>query len=378
MKLNVLVVDDSALYRQLVRNVLRNVPGVEVVGVACSGHEALEKIAELKPHLLTLDVQMPGMTGVELLFEMNKTGLPVKAVMLSSLTSEGAQVTTDALLAGAFDFIQKPSSSDANANRIQLEALLTEKIEAFRESLNTTLPRACAESASRDCESIEKSSPRSSGTAQVGKGSLRATRSASPQRIDAVLIGTSTGGPIALREVIPKLPNSLGVPVLIVQHMPPKYTKSLAVRLNESSSMEVHEAQSGMIVEPNHVYIAPGGFHMGLGRQRGMIVIETNQDPPEHNCRPAVDYLFRSAADVYAGHLLAVILTGMGRDGTEGCRRIKQKGGTVIAQHPEGCVVYGMPKVIVEEELADRVVPLEKIASWIVRVVEENRKAMAT
>ena len=178
---------------------------------------------------------------------------------------------------------------------------------------------------------------------------------------------------MALREVIPKLPKTLGVPVFVVQHMPPKYTQSLAIRIGEVSQLPVHEAEDGMKVEANHVYIAQGGLHMGLERVHRTPVIRTSDLPHEHNCRPAVDFTFRAACNIYAGNLLGVILTGMGRDGTEGCRMIKQLGGSVLAQHPDGCTVYGMPKVVVEEQLADRVVPLEKIASWIVRIVEKSR-----
>lgn len=353
----ILIVDDSALYRQLVKNVLRTIPDVEVVGAACTGSEALEKISELHPQLLTLDVQMPDMNGLELLREIKKRKLKVKAIMLSSLTAEGTQTTTDALLAGAFDFIQKPNSHCANTNRQQLETLLAEKIDAFRESSKASLPRRASTATAVKPKPVEPQGiPEERG-----------------RRVSAVLIGTSTGGPIALREVLPKLPRDLGVPVLVVQHMPPKYTATLAARLNEVSQLPVCEAANGMLVEPNRIYIAPGGLHMAVESKDGRTFIRTTDDPPEHNIRPAVDYLFRSAADVYAGNLLGIILTGMGRDGAEGCRRIKQQGGTILAQHPEGCVVYGMPKVIVEENLADRVVPLEKIASWIVRLVEANR-----
>ncbi len=291
MSLRVLVVDDSALYRQLVRNVLRNVPDVEVVGIASSGVEALERIPQLQPQLLTLDVQMPGMSGLELLGEIKKKRLPVKAVMLSSLTSEGAQVTTDSLLAGAFDFIQKPSGPDANANRSLLELLLAEKINAFRESLNTSLPRPIAPVAAQPQSAGGEMPADSTVKAGVGTPGISNSRC-----INAVLIGTSTGGPIALREVIPKLPASLGVPVFVVQHMPPGYTKSLASRINEASALPVHEAGNAMPVQSGHVYIAPGGLHMGFESQRGKIVIQTTEDPPEHNCRPAVDYMFRSAA----------------------------------------------------------------------------------
>jgi two-component system chemotaxis response regulator CheB len=358
MNLRVLVVDDSALYRQLVKNVLRDIPGVDVVGVANSGTDALSRLVELEPHLLTLDVQMPDMSGLELLRELKHRRSPVKAIMLSSLTAQGARVTTDALLAGAFDFIQKPSNSDAQANRDMLVEALTEKLDAFRASIQAKLPN----------QRTRRADPPANATAPE-----LPVETDSP-RIQAVVIGTSTGGPVALREVLPRLPSNLGVPVFVVQHMPASFTKSLADRICEASKLPVVEASPGMQVESNRVYIAPGGFHLRLHLQgRGQIVIDTNTDPPEHNCRPAVDYLFRSAADVYGGKVLAVVLTGMGRDGTEGCRRIKALGGKVLAQHPEGCTVYGMPKAVIEERLADRVAPLEKIASWIVRTLEADQ-----
>jgi two-component system chemotaxis response regulator CheB len=372
MNVRVVVVDDSALYRQLVMNVLRNIPEVEVVGLACSGKQALEKIAELQPDLLTLDVQMPDMNGLEVLHEIKKRRLPVKAIMLSSLTAHGAQVTTDALLAGAFDFVQKPSSSDANTNRLQLEELLTEKLCAFQQSRTITMPTRKATVTAPTKTRPLNFSPSLGKAAQVSDNSESNDRIRN-NRIDAVVIGTSTGGPMALREVIPRLPATLGVPVFVVQHIPPNYTQSLAARLGEVSKLRVQEAANGIKVERNHVYIAPGGLQLGLELENGYPVIRTSMDPPEHNCRPAVDYTLRAAANVYAGKLLGVILTGMGRDGTEGCRLIKQLGGCVLAQHPDGCTVYGMPKVVVEEQLADRVVPIEKMASWIARLVENSR-----
>jgi len=371
MKLKVMVVDDSALYRQLVKNVLRNIADVDVIGLACTGKEALEKIPQLQPDLLTLDVQMPDMNGLELLREIKQRRLPVKAIMLSSLTAHGARVTMDALLAGAFDFIQKPNSPDANTNRMQLEGLLADKISAFQQSRNVFMPTRKSDAvASETTKTLSEDAP--DRPAQTGNESVPKPERKSG-RIDAVLIGTSTGGPIALREVIPKLPSDLGVPVFVVQHMPPKYTHSLAARIGEASQLVVHEAANGMNVEPNHVYIAPGGLHMGIQLTGGKPVIRTSDDPPEHNCRPAVDYTFRAACNIYSGNLLGVILTGMGRDGTEGCRLIKQLGGSVLAQHPDGCIVYGMPKVVVEEQLADRVAPIDRIASWIVRMVERSR-----
>jgi two-component system chemotaxis response regulator CheB len=251
--LKVLVVDDSALYRQLVKNILRNIPNVEVVGMACTGVEALAKIVELQPHLLTLDVQMPDMNGLELLIEIKKRRINVKTIMVSGLTAQGAQVTTDALLAGAFDAIQKPNSSDAEDNRTLLTSLLSEKISAFLESRNASMPK-------RNAVSSEAKPTRSSedelvaSKPDIGNRSSSASDGVAVRRIDAVVIGTSTGGPVALRELIPRLPASIGVPVFVVQHMPQGYTKSLAARIDEISLIPVREAAHGMIVEPNQAF----------------------------------------------------------------------------------------------------------------------------
>ena len=345
--LRILVVDDSALYRQLVKNVLRDCPDVEVVGVAKGGEEALELVQSLAPDLLTLDVRMPGMDGIEVLRELRRRRSPTKALMLSSLTANGAKVTTDALLEGAFDFILKPSSFDAAANRRALHEALVEKIDALR--LSGIKPAAAARS-------------------RGGDGDIQAT-----DRFEAVLIGTSTGGPAALREVLPAFPEDFPLPVLVVQHMPAQYTHSLAERLNEISPLEVVEGCDGMTLESGWAYIAPGGRHMKVNRHAGKLILQITDDPPENGCRPAVDVLFRSAGQAFNGKVIAVIMTGMGRDGVEGCRSLKPQGAFIIAEHADTCVVYGMPKAVAEERLADCVVPLDRIASNVVRRVKRRK-----
>jgi two-component system chemotaxis response regulator CheB len=372
MTIKVMIVDDSALYRQLVKNVLRELEDVEIVGIASTGKDAIERIPELHPDLLTLDVQMPQMNGLQVLDEIKRRRLPVKAIMLSSLTTHGAQVTTDALLAGAFDFIQKPNGPNANENRTLLGEMLSEKIKAFQQNQKTMMPSRRSPPDSSFVAPLTVPKGQFSESLNAAVGTLT-RKPSSRQRIEAVVIGTSTGGPVALREVIPKLPKTLSVPVFIVQHMPPKYTRSLADRLGESSQIPIDEAVHGMKVEAGHAYLAQGGLHMGLEMRHLRLSITTPNDPPEHNCRPAVDYTIRAVGEMYKGNVLAVILTGMGRDGTEGCRQLKQMGGTVLAQHPYGCTVYGMPKSVVEENLADRVIPLEKMAAWIVRLVEKSQ-----
>jgi two-component system chemotaxis response regulator CheB len=356
-KLRLLIVDDTALYRQMIRNVLREIPEVEVVGVAKTGSEALELIEQFDPDLITLDVQMPGMSGIEVLRELKSRKARTKAIMISSLTGTGARVTMDALLEGAFDFMLKPNSSDAEANRKSLLESLSEKLSTFRSSSIHRLRRKLA---SRASDVIL--------TPPVTESSEMPST-----RFEAIVIGTSTGGPVALREVIPMLPADLPIPVLIVQHMPPKYTQSLSDRLNDVSRIRVHEASDGILAEPGHAYLAPGGQQMKILPRSGSPMIRITDDPPEHGCRPTVDYLFRSAAETFNGKVLAVVLTGMGRDGVEGCRLIKRRGGYVITQHANGCTVYGMPKAVFDEGLSDRVIPLELIASAVAKTIRQSR-----
>ncbi len=350
----VLVVDDSALYRQSIQNVLRDVDGVEIIGLAKNGLEALEKIGQLDPDLLTLDVQMPDMDGIAVLAEIKRRKLRTGAIMVSSHTSEGAQVTTDALMQGAFDFILKPSSGDPGANRACLKQELVEKILAFRDAAVSRGPVAPAPSAQDTVTGLSLLIPESA--------------------CQAIVIGTSTGGPEALRLVLPRLSDELQVPVFVVQHMPSRYTTTLARRLDEFCSAEVVEAGDGMQAMAGRIMIAPGGQQMKLLKDGERLLTCVTDDPPEHGVRPAVDYLLRSAAAVLEGNLLAVIMTGMGRDGLAGCRELKQAGGFVFAQSSEDCTVYGMPKAVIEADLADRILPLGKIAPAIMRHVKRSRR----
>jgi two-component system chemotaxis response regulator CheB len=352
----ILIVDDSALYRQFIHNVLREVAEALVVGIAKNGVEALEKIVELDPDLLTLDVRMPDMDGIQVLLEIKRRRLRPKAIMVSSLTTDGAQVTTDALLEGAFDFILKPSGGDSVANRQQLRDALEKKISAFRE---TSGRRARSISRLREMgtDEVMDAAPAPDGVCQ------------------AVILGTSTGGPEALKVVLPKLPAALPVPMLVVQHMPAQFTQSLASRLDEICPLNVIEARDQSEAVAGQIVIAPGGKQMKVERAGGDLLVRVNDDPPENSVRPSVDYLLRSVADAVCGHALAVIMTGMGRDGLAGCKRLKQAGGYVFAQTQDDCVVYGMPKAVIEENLADRALPLGKIAPAIVRHLNRSRRS---
>jgi two-component system chemotaxis response regulator CheB len=350
------VVDDSALYRQSIQNVLRGVDGADSVGSAKNGVDALEKIERLDPDLLTLDVQMPDMNGIELLREIKRRRLRPKAIMVSSFTAAGAQVTTDALMEGAFDFILKPSGNDSQTNRQQLQDELQQKIFAYRES------------------SGDAGSHRHTARQRVDADELIDTVPAPRSPCLAVILGTSTGGPVALKAVLPKLPADLPIPVLVIQHMPPTYTHSLASRLDSICELEVVEATDTMEAIAGRVIIAAGGKHMKLISRGDQLLVRVTDDPLENGVRPSVDYTLRSAVDALDGNALAVIMTGMGRDGLEGCRALKQAGGYVFAQNQSDCVVYGMPKAVIEQQLADRTLPLGKLAPGIVRHIKRSRR----
>lgn len=367
--LRVLVVDDTIVYRKAVSDIVKEIPGVELAGVAHNGKIALAKIATLKPDILTLDIEMPEMNGIEVLMELQKNYPGVGAIMLSTLTAEGSQMTLRALELGAFDFILKPQSKNQIDGKKELRSLLEPMLKAF------------AKSRYAPSSLLAKARMGATSSAATHKAALSPALSrpmvpvkASAQRrgkSEIVVIGISTGGPNALNQMLPQLPGDLGVPVLIVQHMPPVFTKSLAASLDKKCALTVKEAVNGENILPNMVYIAPGGKQMkltagtdGLNRR-----IKITDDPPENSCRPSVDYLFRSVADYYVGRTTAVIMTGMGSDGTQGLGILKQKAAYTIGQDEASCVVYGMPKAPAEMGYLDTIVPLHKIAAEIVASV---------
>lgn len=343
----VVVVDDSALFRTMLRNVLAEIPGCTVIASVADGKTAVDKIAELSPDLVTLDVEMPELSGIDVLRELKKRRISPKVIMVSRFTEAGAQVTTDALIEGAFDFIRKPSGSNPVENKASLRAALEERIAALRETAPDSLDSSFAD---------ERTS-----TSTLAAGG-----------VEAVVIGCSTGGPDALARLIPDLPANFPVPVFVVQHMPERFTASLAARLNEASELEVVEAADGMRVTAGQVVIARGGRHLEIERRSSTsVVVRLTDAPHEHSCRPAVDYTLRSAVNVFGGQLLIVILTGMGRDGLAGCELARSRGSRVLAQHADGCTVYGMPKAVIQAGYADSVVKLPRMANAITRLMNE-------
>ena len=334
--------------RKTISMMLDGDPEIEVVATARDGVEACEKVAELRPDVVTLDIEMPRMDGLTALRKIMASN-PVPVLMVSSLTREGAAATMEALQAGALDFVPKESSGAMLAiNRIREE--LVGKVKAVARSKHVLARHQTMRPASR---------PRP----RLRLGNHR-----------VLLIGTSTGGPFALQQIVPRLPAEFPLPVLIVQHMPPHFTKSLADRLNSISPLNVREASAGDVVRPGEVLIAPGGRHMTFER-RGDDVVVVTPLVPETLHRPSVDVMFDSACQVIGGRPLGVVMTGMGRDGREGSRTIKERGGTVIAQDEESSVVFGMPRAVIEAGLADVVAPLDDIAPLCVEGVM-NRLAL--
>jgi two-component system, chemotaxis family, protein-glutamate methylesterase/glutaminase len=366
----VLVADDAVLFRRLLADVLASLPGVEVVGSAINGRMALKKIQELKPDLLTLDIEMPEMDGLAVLDALLENGKQaVEVIVVSALSRRGGELTMRALEKGAFDFITKPDSATAEQGRAALLRELTPRVRAVANRLEI---RAIlrGKSAPARPEAAIASPTTSAPDARLDGIAARMERLSNPAKPEMVLIGVSTGGPLALAQLLPAIPGDIGVPILVVQHMPPIFTRSLAESLAAKCALGVREAVEGESPAPNTVYIAPGGRQMRLGTgAENQPVLEMTDDPPENNCRPAVDYLFRSAAHHFPGRAMAVILTGMGNDGTLGLRLLKRHGCFVIAQDEASCVVYGMPKAAVDAGVTDVVLPLKSIAGRITAAV---------
>lgn len=350
-QVRVLVVDDSAFMRKILTDLLQSDPSLTVVGTARDGMDGVEKALSLKPDVITLDIEMPKLDGYGALREiMNKRPTPV--VMVSSLTREGAEATVRSLAMGAVDFVAKPSGS------ISLNMHVTrDELVAKVKNASTATPRY--RRVLGDLPPIRREP----------KAENRVLPEAGPLPRQVVMIGCSTGGPGALHQVIPKLPADLNAGVLIVQHMPPGFTKSLAQRLDEISAIPVKEAEEGDRVTAGHVLVAPGGRHM-LIDESGRVRL--NQDPALHGVRPAADKTFESILPIWGSHLVGVILTGMGYDGAKGMMGVKKAGGRTIAEDASTCVVYGMPKVCVEMGVADHVLPVHDVADMIARLVREG------
>lgn len=358
-RVSVLVVDDSVLYRKVLSQILEEIRGVQVVATASNGRLALRRIELQRPDLVILDVEMPVMGGLETLKELKRRRVDVPVIMVSGNGS--ADVTMEAIALGALDFVEKPSARNPLAARDSLLTALRPVIEDYIQRRRRT--QGGAQRAQPSGPRVSRSAPR---RAPAGRPRIV------PARISLLAIGISTGGPSALNQLIPSLARGLRLPVVLVQHMPAGFTRSLAAQLDRRASVEVKEAEPGDALRPGRVLVAPGGRHMVVRRANGELQISLNGDAPVKACRPSVDVLFSSLAGLTRRPVLSVILTGMGDDGADGVELLRRHGGYNLAQDEESCVVYGMPRAVAERGLADEVLPLERIA---LRINELSRRA---
>jgi len=345
-KIRVLVVDDSVVIRRLVCHALEEDPGIEVVGVAANGRIALSRLAQLAPDVITLDIEMPEMDGLGMLRELRRRDRITPVVMFSTMTERGAAATFDALSLGADDYVTK--ASNAGSLDVSLANLRHELVPKLRQFFAVAGPEV----------ELRASSP----------SAARPFTNRSPRR--AVAIGVSTGGPAALAKLVPQFPGDFPLPIFVVQHMPPLFTRLLAERLDTLTPLSVVEGVAGEIPGPGKVYIAPGDQHMRVVNSDQGPAIALDQGPALNSCRPAVDALFGSLADVYGPAVIAAVLTGMGHDGMTGAQRLAARGCYIMAQDEATSVVWGMPGAVVAAGLANEILPLEDVVPAILREVD--------
>ncbi len=367
--IKVLIVDDSVVFQRILQRAISMQKDMQVVGTAINGEEALRKIGKVKPDLLVLDVEMPKMDGLQTLDEIRRRKLNVGVIMFSTLTSRGADTTITALSKGAFDFVAKPTgrSNFAESARVVEEELIP-KIRAFGKEKRHPSQKTNNRRGKRFADKQKQHHNISHFNKQTSNGCRIIQLPRPGFRPEAIGIGVSTGGPKALDHVIPNFPAHFKLPVFLVQHMPPVFTTQLAKRLNDKSKLLVAEAKDGESVRGGRVYLAPGDYHMQLESDGNKKVIRLNQKPHENSCRPAVDPLFRSLARTYGSKVVGVIMTGMGRDGLEGCKLLKAKGAYIIVQDKETSVVWGMPRFVTDHGLADRICGLDELTPAILEV----------
>ena len=370
-KIRILIVDDAVVVRRMLTDILDSDPELEVVGTAANGKIALNKLPQVKPDVMILDLDMPEMNGLETLAAVRKINSTLPIIAFSTMTERGASKTLEALSRGATDYVTKPSTMRGARSAVDtIREELVPKVKAFGRRRRTpgqptARPVQHRPVVPRPVVPVKRPIVPRAGSnkgANVGGGG------SGINKYSVLAIGTSTGGPNALANLLPRLPANFPVPIVIVQHMPPIFTRILAERLTTSSHLKVVEASMGAVLQPGNAYIAPGDYHMTVAKgSQTTVVTKTNQNPPEHSCRPAVDVLFRSVAEVYKDKVLAVILTGMGRDGALGCAKIKQSGGGILAQDEASSVVWGMPGLVAKQGLAEKVLSIEGLADEITK-----------
>jgi len=344
-RIRILIADDSVVARQAVTEALADDPQFEIVGTARNGRIAIEKLTQVKPDVIILDVEMPEMDGLAALTEIRKLTPYLPVIMLSAFTTRGAEVTVEALARGASDYVTKPKTDDLPSAIAELRAELTPRIVQL-----------CVLGEKRRRRQL--TGPAVAPSAPLLRG----------KRPEVVAVGSSTGGPNALRELLVGLGPGFPLPVVIVQHMPPMFTRLLAERLSIESGLKVVEATSGEALVPGTVYLAPGDYHMMVARAKEGLAVLLHQGAEVNSCRPSVDVLFRSVAETCGEASLAVVMTGMGSDGLAGCARLHAAHGRVLVQDESTSVVWGMPGLVAQAGLADRVVPLDDMAAEVRRI----------
>ena len=349
-KIRVLIVDDSIVIRRILSDELSKDPDLEIVGTAATGKIGLAKIEQVNPDVVTMDIEMPEMDGLTAVSEIRKTHHRLPIIMFSTLSQRAARETLEALSRGANDYVTKPANVGSAALAMQ----------RVREELIPKIKSLCLRQSSSPAPSTPKPIEATSKPVDPKPSSQ------GNQSVDILAIGVSTGGPNALAEVFSAFPSDFPIPIVIVQHMPPIFTKCLAERLSAKSAITVHEGQVGEKLVAGHAWIAPGDYHMTLQRTSGDVQLALNQGPPENSCRPAVDVLFRSVAEIYGNRMLSVILTGMGQDGLRGCEHVREQGGHIIVQDEASSVVWGMPGAVAQAGIANKILPLHQIASEII------------
>jgi two-component system chemotaxis response regulator CheB len=355
MAVRVLVVDDSSFFRKVVSNILMEDTHIEVIGTAVNGADAIEKVEKLKPDVVTMDIEMPVMDGITAVRRIMALR-PTPILMFSSLTTSGAQATLDALDAGALDFLPK-KFDDLSHEKSEVKRILCARVRILAAKGLAGTPVTAQASLAKKID------------AMPGVAAHRPSPSPLTQKklhdIKVVAIGTSTGGPVALQQVLAKLPKEFPLPILLVQHMPASFTGAFAQRLNKLCAIGVKEAEEGDVLVPGMAFLAPGGKQMLVEQRNGKVQIHIQDGLPENTYKPSVDITFSSIAKVYPGHVLGVILTGMGADGREGSRLLKSGGSPIWVQDEQSCVVYGMPMAVAEAGLADQVMSLTDIGSHL-------------
>lgn len=366
-RIRVLVVDDAVVVRRMVTDVLAADPEIDVVGTAANGRIALQKITQLTPDLITLDVEMPEMDGLTTISEIRRTWTTMPVIMFSTLTERGGQSTLEALSRGATDYVTKPANvGSVTVAQQRIRDELIPKIKGLCAGILAQAAQLAAPAAVPRTTAPTAAAPAARPlTGLTGAFDLAPTP-LSPLAPRVVAIGSSTGGPNALIEVIPKLPALFPVPVVITQHMPPMFTRLLADRLSNLSRVPVREAQEGDVIRPGTVWVAPGDHHLVLKRVEDKVIATLTQAPPENSCRPSVDVMMRSVVECYGAQVLAVILTGMGQDGLRGCELVHDTGGGVLAQDEASSVVWGMPGFVAKAGIANAVLPLPQVAPSII------------